>query len=76
MNHKLLLEQQLLNTSDAARVIGCSAQALANMRTGGGGPAYLRITTRRIRYRASDLEAWLGERKHHSTSEYVSRRKL
>ncbi len=84
MNHKLLgtsaaasvigrLDPDLLlDTTSAAVVVDCPPQSLVTLRSKGGGPAYLRITPRRIRYRAGDLYAWLEANRHRSTSEYMS----
>lgn len=38
--------------------LGLSVQALALMRHEGNGPAYVKLG-RRVRYRMSDVEAWL-----------------
>ena len=32
---------------------------------------FIRIGTRRIRYKAADVMAWLDERRHRCTSEYM-----
>ena len=36
-------------------------QTLANWRTAGNGPKFARLNGRMIRYRRSDLDAWLSE---------------
>lgn len=41
-----------------AEHLGLSVQALALMRHEGTGPAYVKLG-RRVRYRMSDVEAWL-----------------
>ncbi|WP_310569324.1 helix-turn-helix domain-containing protein [Gemmatimonas sp.] len=59
-----------LTAVDAARFLGLSVRTLNNWRWlgGGRGPEFHRIGTA-IRYRRSDLEAWLSKRRFHSTSE-------
>lgn len=52
---------QLLSPADVAGWIGVPVATLANWRSGGIGPAYLRVG-RHVRYRAADLEAWLESR--------------
>jgi len=48
----------LLNETNAARYIGFTAAALKVWRRTGRGPAFIR-TGRAVRYRLSDLDAWL-----------------
>ncbi len=62
------ISHELLTTDQAARALACSAIYLAVLRTKGGGPTFLKIG-RNVRYRRSDLEAWLNSRARTSTSE-------
>ncbi|MGE0827432.1 MAG: helix-turn-helix transcriptional regulator [Candidatus Binatia bacterium] len=48
----LLLENQ------AAAFLGFSPRALQSWRQRGGGPAFVRVSARAIRYRKKDLIAW------------------
>lgn len=50
----------LLGPPAAARRLGVSERTLAAWRRRGGGPPALWITARVIRYRADDLDRWLG----------------
>ena len=59
----------LLDERDAARALGLTPRTLQAWRNRGGGPAYVRISSRCIRYRLIDLEAWAAERVRTSTSE-------
>jgi predicted DNA-binding transcriptional regulator AlpA len=52
----------LLHEADAARYIGMSVAFLRQARVRARGPAYFRIG-RSVRYRVSDLDAWLSERR-------------
>lgn len=61
----------LLNTHAVACWLGVSTAWLEIGRSKQFGPPYIRISTRRIRYRRSDVLAWLQSRLHHSTSEYI-----
>jgi predicted DNA-binding transcriptional regulator AlpA len=51
----------LLNSEDAAQILGCSARTLASWRIAGDGPKFVAVG-RLIRYRRGDLEEWLQSR--------------
>ncbi len=59
----------LLRQEDAARILDLTPRALEAWRHKGGGPRYIRISARCVRYRRADLQAWIAERERHSTSE-------
>ena len=59
----------LLTTTQAAALLGFHKSYLAKARLIGGGPLYLKIGGRSVRYRQRDLEAWLADRERTSTSE-------
>ncbi len=59
----------LLSEKQAADFLQLQPRALQAWRTRGGGPAYLRIGHRTVRYLPADLEAWLEERKYKSTAQ-------
>ena len=61
----------LLTIPETAQVLDCSSEWLKIRRRNGHGPRFVRIGARRIRYRVSDLHAWLAERTHSSISEYA-----
>lgn len=63
---------RLINETDAADFLGYSVRALQNWRVRGGGPPYVRISSRSIRYRRRDLSAWAEGRLERNTSEYQS----
>lgn len=57
----------------AADYLGCSGPTLDRKRSDGTGPRFARLgpgVRSRILYRKSDLDAWLDENSHGSTSEY------
>lgn len=59
----------LLTEAEAAERIGLSRRFLAVRRYRGGGPPYVRISARCVRYRPEDLEEWAAERVRTSTSD-------
>jgi excisionase family DNA binding protein len=58
----------LVNQKQAAQFLGLSPRTLESWRLTGNGPAYIKVG-RRVRYRRSDLEAWLDARRRTSTSD-------
>ncbi len=60
---------QLLNEVAAAECLGYSVRALQNWRNRGGGPLFIRVSKRSIRYRRRDLITWANERVVANTSQ-------
>ena len=60
--------QALLSTEQAARHLALSPRTLEALRLRGGGPAYVALDRRAIRYRIEDLESWIASRIRLSTS--------
>ncbi len=63
------MQTVLLTTKVAAELLGVARNTLAKWRVSGNGPAFVKLGSRAF-YRAQDLDAWLGTRVRHSTSEY------
>lgn len=63
------MEKLLLTENEAAKALGLQPRTLQAWRHRGGGPAYVRISARCIRYAVSELEAWAKARTVASTSE-------
>ncbi len=59
--------RSFLKETDVARMWGITDRALQAMRLRGDGPPYHKIG-RLVRYRLSDLELWLDQRRRTSTS--------
>ena len=51
---------RLLRTEEAAALLGYTPRTLAVWRHRGEGPPHVRINGRTVRYRRSDLEAWIA----------------
>lgn len=49
---------RLITERDAADFLGYTMRALQNWRLRGGGPAFVKVSSRSIRYRRRDLIAW------------------
>ena len=65
-------QNKLMKTDDAARYLGLSSSLLNKLRLTGGGPVFVRLAGRAIRYRQSDLDAWVAASAMASTSAYPS----
>lgn len=63
--------RNLMNESQSAAYLGSlTAKTLQAWRVRGGGPAFIKVG-RLVRYRQSDLDAWIESRRHESTSKLV-----
>jgi predicted DNA-binding transcriptional regulator AlpA len=62
-------DDRLIDEFGAADFLGYSVRALRNWRTRGGGPQYVKVSSRSIRYRRRDLMAWTEARLCASTSD-------
>ena len=60
----------LLTPFKSAKVLGLAEKTLANMRSAGGGPQFIKLANRTIRYRFSDLNAFIEQGKCANTSQY------
>lgn len=61
--------EQLLTERQAGDLLGLTPRALQAWRYRGGGPKFVRISSRAVRYRRRDLMEWVEERVRNSTSE-------
>ena len=61
---------KLFTEVEAAKVVNCSPRTLQKWRGTGKGPPFVRVTSRCIRYRAEDLEAFIESRVRTSTSDH------
>lgn len=63
-----VMEHNLLNEREVAKMLGISPATLNRWRCERVGPDFLRVSRRAIRYRRSDLDRWL-EARHVSVSD-------
>ena len=66
-------DYELIDEKQAAMFLGMSHRSLQGMRVKGGGPNFVRVSPRMIRYRRVDLIAWSETRLHSHTMEYDTR---
>jgi predicted DNA-binding transcriptional regulator AlpA len=65
--------QELIDTRELAEYLGVSTQWAEIARHEGKGPKWLPLSTRQIRYRVSEVRAWLDSRVCAHTAEYTRR---
>ena len=61
--------ESLLTEVQAARLLNFSVKALQAWRCRGGGPVFIKLSARAVRYRRSDLAAWVESHLRRSTTE-------
>lgn len=59
------MTERFLTTKQVAELLGLHPITLARMRMNGTGPAFIVLSRRAVRYRESDLSAWLAARTKH-----------
>ena len=62
----------LIDEREAARFLGYTTRALQNWRVRGGGPRFVKVSSRSVRYRRRDLIEWVERHLRASTSEQVA----
>jgi predicted DNA-binding transcriptional regulator AlpA len=61
-NPAAMVSSRLLAAEDVAQITGLSTETLAQWRSQKKGIPYVKISRNCVRYRQSDLDAWLAER--------------
>jgi len=64
-----VVEPLLLKEGEAAKFLNISPRTLQGWRVTGGGPTFIKISSRCVRYRWEDLEEWIQERARRSTAD-------
>jgi len=62
---------RLIDERQAAKFLGYSPRALQNWRVRGGGPKFVKVSKRSIRYRRRDLIEWANTKTQKSTSQSI-----
>ena len=60
---------RLIDETAAAKFLGYSTRTLQNWRVRGGGPKFVRISSRSIRYRRRELIDWADSRLRSNTAD-------
>ena len=64
----------LLTPAEAGEQLGLTPAALAQLRYTGGGPCFIKLTAKAVRYRQSDLDSWIAAKARSSTHDYNTAR--
>ncbi|MCP5246830.1 MAG: helix-turn-helix domain-containing protein [Burkholderiales bacterium] len=64
------MQTQLLTTKEAAQILGVSVAFLERDRWAGARVPFIKVGSRAVRYRYSDLLAYIDSCAFHSTSQY------
>lgn len=64
--------QEMLTPSDVAKRLNVTTATLRQWRMQGGGPPYLDLADKTIRYPESELSRWVESRKGHDRYENLS----
>ena len=70
MQHNEDYFNELLREEDAAEFLGVSVRTLQGWRFKGGGPKFIKMSHRAIRYRRKDLIEWVEGKVRTSTSDF------
>jgi excisionase family DNA binding protein len=63
------MQSPLLNTTDAAKYLGVSKAFLERDRWAGARVPFIRVGSRAVRYRLTDLDAYIEKQVRYSTSQ-------
>jgi predicted DNA-binding transcriptional regulator AlpA len=61
----------LMNENEAAKLLCYSVRALQNWRYRGGGPKFIKVSSRSVRYSYGDVMDWIDSRRIANTSEPI-----
>jgi hypothetical protein len=64
-----VVDEQLLNTAEAAHRLGVSKAFLERDRWAGARVPFIKVGARAVRYRSTDLETYIENQVHRSTSD-------
>jgi predicted DNA-binding transcriptional regulator AlpA len=64
------MSNPLLTPAEASEQLGLSTAALAQLRYTGGGPCFIKLTAKAVRYRQCDLDEWIATKARTSTRDY------
>ncbi|WP_339643653.1 helix-turn-helix domain-containing protein [Jannaschia helgolandensis] len=63
-----MTKSALIDEREAASILCYSVRALQSWRHRGGGPDFVKVSSRSIRYRRADLDKWIAARTVSNTS--------
>jgi len=60
---------RLIDEKEAADLLCYSVRALQNWRHRGGGPKFIKVSSRSVRYRVRDIQEWVENKTVSNTSQ-------
>jgi len=63
------MDEKVMTEKQASDYLQLTTRTLQAWRYRGGGPKYIRVSSKCVRYRQSDIDKWLASRIASSTSE-------
>lgn len=66
------MEDALHKPETVAHFLGTTTGNLAQMRYRGNGPKFIKVSGKAVRYRQSDIDAWLSAQTRQQTGERAS----
>lgn len=66
-----MITQRLMTPGEVAELLGVSERRLAMMRFEGTGPVHIKVSHKSVRYRQSDIDAWIESRVRQQSSREV-----
>lgn len=63
------MDRKYMSPDEAAMLLGVGRSTLAKLRMTGGGPAYLKLSPRKVVYEIAELDRWAATHRRRSTSE-------
>jgi len=60
---------EAVDTAEASRIVGCAIATLNTWRSRGGGPTFIKVGERAVRYQRRQLFQFLTERRRCNTSD-------
>ncbi|OUS04159.1 DNA-binding protein [Rhodobacterales bacterium 52_120_T64] len=71
LEDEIVYLNQLVDEKEAANMLCYSVRALQNWRHRGGGPKFVKPSSRSVRYRIRDLHEWIESRTVSNTSQAI-----
>jgi len=65
------MDEKVMTEKQASDYLQLTTRTLQAWRYRGGGPKYIRVSSKCVRYRQSDIDKWLAERVASSTSDTI-----
>jgi len=69
IENEIINLDRLIDEKEAADLLCYSVRALQNWRHRGGGPKFIKVSSRSVRYRIRDIQEWVEKKTVSNTSQ-------